>query len=456
MSRISFEWEIETERVKRVDGEDPKARRRRRRNLLRLLLILGLLLTLVGAGAIGIRQRFIDARNAIAQRLQDTIKAEVAALRIGDMNAWLKLKDPDDEAWMESQQTLFHHYERLKAESAIELSGSIVAVTIDDGRARALVQENIRGLPYARLWFYRFDGGAWLHIAPDFSFWGDEAQYAGAGVEVRYRAADALFAEQLGAALLDWRARGCALLDCADLPTLQAEVVPNAAARATWTDEANLNLQLRSPYIEIARADLPFDASYRQAVSELLAARLLAQHRSGSEAEFPHDAYFLWESAKIWLSRWLADAEAGAGLLPSLARNYGAQHVADLLAMLAPNDDMSRLGEVLGMNIAEADLDWSDFIGWRLEAEAALIKARAENDWLRLYDTSDEAVRSAAYQRFIDNRPPEFIRLLDYAIMTSEAGGQVLRAQVEFAAGSAKTVEIVEFKLAGGVWKRSS
>lgn len=456
MSRIGFEWEIETQQLTRVHGEDPLARRRRRRNLLRLLLLIGLLASLIGIGALGIRQRLLDARKAIAQMLQDTIKAEVAALRIGDMNAWLQLQDIADQTWIESQRTIFHHYQRLKSEGAVKLSGNIVAVALDDSRARALVQEDIRGLPYARLWFYRFEGGDWLHIAPDFAFWGDLASYTGPGLDIQYRSADQQFVEQLGAALVDWRVRGCDLLDCDSMPTLSVEVLPGAAAQAAWTEEAKPRLRLRSPYVELARADQPFDNAYRQAVSELLANRLIADYRGGIAAEYPQDAYFLLESAKTWLSRWLDGVETGAGLLPSLARNYGPESLADLLAKLKPSDGISILGEVLAVNIAEAELDWSDFIGWRLNAEASLIRARAENDWLNLYDTSDSAVRSVAYQRFLDNSPPEFIDLLDYAIITGEGRLPLLRATVQFASSSSDRLAAVDFRLVDSAWKRAS
>ena len=39
MSKIRFEWNIESQHIDRSDGEDPLAKRRRRRNVLRLLLL---------------------------------------------------------------------------------------------------------------------------------------------------------------------------------------------------------------------------------------------------------------------------------------------------------------------------------------------------------------------------------------------------------------------------------
>ena len=107
MSKIRFEWSIESQQIDRVDGEDPLAKRRRRRNLLRFLLLLALLLAMFALGALLVRQRLIDVENQFAQLLQDTVKAEVAALRIGDINSWLASQAADDESWIARQRAAF-------------------------------------------------------------------------------------------------------------------------------------------------------------------------------------------------------------------------------------------------------------------------------------------------------------------------------------------------------------
>ena len=214
MSRIRFEWNIESQHIDRSDGEDPLAKRRRRRNVLRFLSLLALLASMLAVGVLLVRQRLADIENQYAQLLQDTVKAEVAALRIGDMNSWLASQHPADESWIARQSAMFRVYSDLKSAGAIELTGDILAVRIDGERARVRVQENVNNLPYSRLWFYRRTDSGWRHTAPDLSFWGEEAQFNGERVRVNYRAVDRRFATDLGSALESWVRRACAVLDC--------------------------------------------------------------------------------------------------------------------------------------------------------------------------------------------------------------------------------------------------
>ena len=454
MSRISLEWQIETENSQRGDGEDPRLRRGRRRRIMRLLLLLALLLLAIGVAALALQQHLVDLRNQVAQRLQDTVKAEVAALRIGDLAAWLGLQDKHDPAWRGSQTLAFHAYESLKAQGRVELPGGIVAVHIHEERARAQVLEMIDGAPYTRLWFYRLVEGGWWHVAPDYDFWGEDRVIADARVEVHYREADEQFARQVLEALAGWSARGCGLLDCGGLGILQALVAPRAAEVAAWTADGQLVLQ--SPYAGLARADQPFDANYRDQVSQLLAQRMLAAHSGYEAAVYPHDAWFLRASAADWLGRWLLQEDAPAGLIASLARGHGEELVAALLGELGAADEMSRLSELLGTPLASADLDWSDFAAWRLNAEAELIKARAREELLRFYDLSDAGVKALAVQRFERNEPRGSARALEHAITVADDGITALSAKVEFDDGRGAALETVVFRLIDEVWKRAS
>lgn len=456
MSRIRFEWDIESDRVDRSDSEQPQARLRRRRNFMRLILLVALLLAAAGIVALALRQRMIDVQHQIAQLLQDTVKAEVAALRIGDLSSWLQFQSNTDDEWRSSQRGLFQHYEALKAEGAIDLTGSIVAVHIDETRARILVQENIKGLPYLRLWFYQRADHGWQHVAPDFSFWGADRQFEGAGVRVNYREVDELFARQLGDVLVDWRMRGCALLNCGELPTLLVDVLPDAPDAAAWADEESFHLQLRSPFLESARADLPFDGAYRLQVSKLIAKRMASEHAGLQAASYPNDAFFLFGSAINWLSQWLVGARPSPGLIQSLAQNYGEQQVAQLLALLEADDDMSKLLHVIPVAIESAELDWRDFAAWRLNTEADLITARAENAWLELYDSSLESVRRAAYQRFSLNAPLQIQSVLDQVIGQEDGEAPQLLVTAITTGGPEPQSETVIFNLRDAVWKRAS
>ena len=456
MSKIRFEWDIESQQIDRSDGEDPLAKRRRRRNILRLLLILALLVAMIALAAFMVRQRLIDVENQFAQLLQDTVKAEVAALRIGDINSWLASQAAEPESWISHQRAAFQFYSDLKAAGAIELTGGILAVAIEGERARVLVQENINNLPYGRLWFYRRADSGWLHTAPDHSFWGAPRQFNGAGVRISYRAVDEQFASDLGIALEGWIRRACAVFDCGELPLLAAEVTPDSESAAGWRDERNLRLEVGSPYLQLARADAPFDSAYQQLVSQLVAERIVNAHTDYRAAAYPHDSFFLREAAADWLAAWLIGAERNDSLLGSLASNYGVEAIGRLLANLSATDSMAVLQHVIPDPLAQADLDWRDFVAWRLELESELIAARAEEAWLRLYDTSDAGARRAAYARFNRDAPAPAYKVVDQYLWTIEAGDPQLRASVEVSDANQPLAEFVSFNLVNGVWKRAN
>ena len=456
MSKIRFEWDIESQRIDRSDGEDPLAKRRRRRNIVRLLLILAMLVAMIALGALIVRQRLIDVENHFAQLLQDTVKAEVAALRIGDINSWLASQASEPPGWIGQQRAAFQQYSDLKAAGAIDLMGGILSVTIEGERARVLVQENINNLPYGRLWFYHRTDSGWLHTAPDHSFWGEPRQFDGAGVRVAYRAVDQQFATELGPALADWLRRACDVFDCSDLPLLTVDVTPDAESAAGWRDERNLRLDIRSPYLELARADAPFAGAYQQRVSQLLAERIINAHTNYRAAAYPHDAFYIRGAVADWLAAYMRRKDDSKSLLGSLAGNYGAEGVARLVANLSATDSMAALQHVIPDPLAQADLDWRDFIAWRLALESELIAARAEEAWLQLYDTSDDSVRRAAYARFNRNAPPQAYKVVDSFIGTSDAGDPQLRASMEVSDASQQQEAFVSFNLINGVWKRAN
>jgi len=456
MSRIHFEWDVESQQVERFDSEDPQAKRRRRRNLLLLVALVCMLLAAIALGLMFVRQRIHEVETLFAQLLQDTIKAEVAALRIGDLNSFLNVQSPEDLAWINHQRAMFHLYSDLKTDGAIELTGSILAVDIDGERARALVQENINELPYTRLWFYRRSGEGWKHIAPDRSFWGEESAVESASVLVHYRTVDQEFARQVSAVLQDWITRGCKFLDCGDLPRLIVDIVPEAADAATWIDEPALHLQIRSPYSDIARADTPFDGPLQLLVSRMVAERLVNEHTGYLTAVYPHDVHFLKGAAIAWLSEVFTRLDSGAALMRSLAENYGDDKIAQLLTQLSATSDMSIIEAVVDEPLEGADLDWRDFIEWRLRLESELINTDRQNEWLSLYDTSDENARLAAYDRYNRSAAASDYRVIDQLVWSTPNGWPQLRAAVQVRGEGSVADEIILFNLVNSVWKRAN
>ena len=108
-----------------------QAKRRRRRNMhAAVSTLFGLLLVSIALILLFVRQRIHEVETQFAQLLQDTVKAEVAALRIGDLNSFLNVQDSVDADWMNHQRLMFQRYSDLKSSGAIELTGSILAVDI--------------------------------------------------------------------------------------------------------------------------------------------------------------------------------------------------------------------------------------------------------------------------------------------------------------------------------------
>ena len=456
MSRIRFEWNVESQQIDRSDGEDPEENRRRRRNVLILLALIFMLLLAIALVMALVRQRIHQVERQFEQLLQDTVKAEVAALRIGDLNSFLNVQSADDASWVNRQRETFQHYSDLKSDGAIALTGSILAVDVDGERARVLVQENINELPYARLWFYQRSGDGWQHTAPDYSFWGAQSELESENAVINYRAADRDFALQLSDALEDWLRRGCDILECGNLPKLRVAIFADATSETAWIDERQMRLQIRSPYIDITRADTPFDGWLQWQVSTMLAERLVDAHTSYLVMTDSHDAHFLRQSAIAWLSEVFTRLDSGARLMRSLADNYGADTVARLLAQMTATSDISILQEVINQPIESADLDWRDFVEWRLALEQSLIRGGRENDWLDHYDTSVERTRLAAYERFNAGANEQSYRVIDLLSWSGADGTPQLRATVQVTGNGEVADEIILFNLVNGVWKRAS
>ncbi|MBZ0286777.1 MAG: hypothetical protein K8I30_04120, partial [Anaerolineae bacterium] len=165
---IQLDWEIEAEQEQvRQAREDPLMRRQRWRARLRVLMIFLLVIALFagGAAAIWLRLRAVDQE--IENMLRTTVEAEVTALRIGDVNAFLSIQRSASSDWPMTQQAAFDAYQALKLERDVQLTGRVISANVDHLRGRVAVEEIIDGVPYTRIWFYwRYDDG-WRHVPPD-------------------------------------------------------------------------------------------------------------------------------------------------------------------------------------------------------------------------------------------------------------------------------------------------
>ena len=266
MSQIDFEWEVEAETIDHSDsaGKRGQAMRRLRRGL----LLFALLAVAVALAGMALHLRLVQVQTEIAQQLTGAIKVEVAALRIGDRTAFLRMQNGDDD-WLARQTAQFDRYENLKAAGAIDLTGDILTLRIEGELARALVREDRHGIAYAWLWFYRRGEGGWRHIAQDFDFWGEAQATNSKRLIAHYRDADEGFAEQLVPEVSAWLDEQCADTGCPET-ALVVHVLPDMENEVAWRNADGGRLQLRSPYVDIARADSPFDAELANRVYALL------------------------------------------------------------------------------------------------------------------------------------------------------------------------------------------
>ena len=111
---IRLDWEIEADKKNiRGTGEDPNARRARYGARVRVLFAIGIVLGLLAALAFFVADRLDQVNDEIEQVLRDTVDAEIAALRIGDWNAFVDYQRSASDVWIEQQRVLFEDYQSL-------------------------------------------------------------------------------------------------------------------------------------------------------------------------------------------------------------------------------------------------------------------------------------------------------------------------------------------------------
>ncbi len=454
---IKLDWEVETDQSRvSTTGEDKDAARRRRLLRLRLLAFLVFVLLVVGliVAAVNVRLRQVDAQ--LRQVLASTVDAEVTALRIGDRDSFLSMQRSATDEWQQRQNALFDSYQSLKADPNTQLTGRIVDLAIDNSRARVKLEEIIAGVPYAQEWFYwRYDDG-WRHVPPDYTFWGDPATLKENGVTVHYHTVDDALAQALGPQLARWVHDGCAAVGCDSLPQVDVEILPDQALQAGWASANPWVLQLPSPLTGRARLDTAFDASLQTQVSALLAERLVEQATS-VQTVYPSDAVFLRQAAVDWLASHFTGAQTTSYLVASLVQNYGADSVGRLLRALQPTSDISVLNQVTAApSVAQSNVDWRDFLTWRLNTEADLVAKRDQTSFALLYDLNDDDARVAATRVYTANAAPVPQAATAVVSELAPTGEAQLRARVQIGTGDSARETEATWRMVDGVWKRVS
>jgi len=456
MGRIQLEWDIESRKIEKSDGEDPTTKWARRRNLLRLFLLICIMLGLAVVGLLFAQNRLREVDAELDQLLRDTVDVEVAALRIGDFNTFMNLQRSATDEWLNTQQSVYRNYESLKSTTDLTLTGNILATEIEEQRGRAVVEEIIDGVPYARVWFYWRYSDGWRHVPPDYTFWGEDLSIESDPLLIRYRAVDEVFAESINEKVSQWLNRGCEILQCVDMPQLTIDILTDSPESVMWITDGSSQMLIQSPYVRGARADLPFDVPIQIEVATLLAERLVSAKINNMEMVYPHDVYQLRQSVISYLVEQFVQVETNSFLIESIANQYGVDKVAQLVSLFTPTSNMDMIQQVIPAPIGQANLDWRDLITWRLVTEAELIARRSEAEWLNLYDTTDDAVRVAAYNRFNSGITSEQQVAIEQLMQTDANGQPQLRVVVRVGSGNTFRDEVVLFNLVNNIWKRAS
>jgi hypothetical protein len=412
---IKLDWQIESDkgnRGKREFAEDPKIRRQRWRGLSRFITLLIVLLAIVGIVLWLISQRLEQLDQRERQVLNGTVQAEVGALRVGDRLSFMNRQRSADVNWTNQQATVFDQYETLKFESNPDLSGHILSTEIDGQRGRVQVQEIINGVPYVQTWFYwnyqeplRNERGdaiqpaGWFHVPPDYTFWGEASQLDGIRLSVRYYGVDEPFAQALFSGVENWLTQTCETLDCSRIPYLTIDIVPVPLTQSEWvTSETGWQMIVPSPYIDRARLDIPFDTPRQLDVATVLGQNMINNYSVSTSTNY--DADFLRNAGLSWLvGKWI-QKDSQSYLMESIALQHGTNTIGRILSSLRSNSDVSVITQVMGTPMESANLDWRDFLTWRLQLEQSSQTNRDQETFLRLYDTRDETFRTAVYDRF--------------------------------------------------------
>ncbi|GAB4419905.1 MAG: hypothetical protein Kow00106_16270 [Anaerolineae bacterium] len=471
---IKLDWQVEAEQTRIRATEDPAALRRRqqvRRQFVLLLLALTALVGLIGAFTLW-RLRQVDEQ--LRRDLLDTVAVEVAALRLGNYANYMAVQRSASDAFLLEQSQRFEDYQTLKATHRVSLEGKVVSLTIDDQRARVVLEETIDGIPYHVVWFYwHYEDGAtsgqggWRHVPDDLTFWGEERSLQTNHVRILYRALDEALAQALLTSLESWWQEGCAILTCAPPPPpVTVEIVPERPKTVTWAAHDPWLLRVSSPLVGRARADTPLSPELASEIVNQLAIRLVYYATGESAPPFYSDAAWLQGQVAGWLAAQMDGRPADAPVfVRSLIAHYGANAPVTLLRALSGQVTLDHAltaltGTTLPLLTVEQlnALDWRDFFQWRLTLESQLLaQPNGSGAFLALYDLQNTAASSEASLRL---ESPAYAAQVVPQVITVIIGRD--EASQTYAYAETTRVEngvtipggTVIWRLAEGSWKR--
>lgn len=457
---VKLDWDIEAEKGKRKEHrEDKNQRKRRYRGVFRLFLTVAVFAMILGGIVYLVFQRWEQVTQFTEQLLVDTIQAEVASLRGGDIDAFEARQRSATADWVTSQREVYADYQSLKVNSDVVLSGQVLDIELSGQRARVQVEEIIDGIPYVQTWFYwRYEEG-WFHVPPDYTFWGESNEISADSYVIRYADVDEITATQVETALDRWLIDTCSVFDCATIPLITVDILPAPNASVRWADnEQNAwQMVIPSPYTERARADIPFDGQLQVDTATLLAQRIVSQASNNVQPVPNTDASYLQETITTWLVGRFVQVNPQTYFIQSLADTYGTASIPQILQNLQATSNLSLVASVAGVaNVSDLAVDWRDFVLWQLTLEDQLMLSDDEGAWASLYDFSDMSVRDSAYGRYNADFIANSRSVVSASVTTSQSGIPQLVALVDVTRGFDAGQETIIFNLINGNWLRAN
>ncbi len=454
---IKLDWEVEREETI-VQGaqEDRLAARKRRLAAFRLFVGVIGVFGVFGAivGFLWLRLEMVNGE--LERALVDTVDAEVATLRVADRGAYLAVQRSASDSWVTTQETTFADYQRLKSNYNLQLTGRVIDMEVDGPRGRVQVEEIIDGVPYVQTWFYwRFADEGWRHVPPDYTFWGESRTIETERFTVAYNAVDETLAQNASSSLAAWLDFACGLVDCTTLPAIRVEIVPQTGLTVSWAPEDNNLLRVPSPYTGRARLDDPFEDTLRVAFADAIAQRLTT-HAMGNVQPLPtSENEFVNDAISDWLVGQFVQIDTQSYLMSTYATRYGNDAMRQVIAALSPDANVDVLLVPAGVaNLSQLEVDWRDYLTWRLNMERRFQTEGDQVSFTNQYDTNDPAIVDLAAQRFA-LAPTDERRLVAGVQANVDANGApILQATVRYINGDQFREEAVIYRLVNGQWKR--
>jgi len=410
--------------------------------------------------------------------LVDAVHAQVAALRVGDRDAFMAMHRSRSSPFLVEQQREFEVYQQLKQAHRIQLTGNVLDVAIDDLTGRVVVEEIIDGVPYKVVWYYWYyepdgsgEASGWRRVPDNLEFWGEDREIRTERTRVHYRALDEDLAQALSPRLEDWWTRGCALLGCEqDPPALHVEIVARPPTPVAWDRDDAWTLIVPSPLVTRARVDTPLTSDLEQTIRELVAARL-TQYAAGEYAlTATGDGVWIISELERWLSNHLTAGHttptADPTFVGQLVAQYGPDAIPALIRVVGAETPLDTIIQaVSGVSLAQMSveqlnqLDWRGFFQWRVRLERELlVQPESGARFLSLYDMDRADAASTANVRLQDPyyAASDTPQVTAIGITRDENGETFAVIELVQSGAGEPSSETAFWRLTGGTWKRVS